>query len=356
MKNIKWIVLIFLSAIISSTSVMGQAANATIQVLPANSGQVAVNDFLDLRIDIGNTGPDGYGAARLRPLVTVPGSVTFIASILQPPLPLGWTILSNTGAQLRLCNTADPLGVNQNRTITLRVQAGNTTTPPQTFQGQMNFGNGTTCANFAAVPGGNNIVDDIATSTIQVVAAPLPLTLLSFEGTLKNCEPMLDWVTESEINTDYFEIQKNEASSNNNWVPIGQADAKGTGSTKSYYKYVDKRLGTSRDVALYRLKIIDKDGAFKYSDAIKVNLSCSTKNISIFPNPVENGKLNVNINGYGNNVTAVLINSTGQSIKQFILSNGNNQLNVPEIPSGIYVLKIGDDVKTSSTVKIFINR
>lgn len=171
MKLIKIFIAFCLAAFFMTSTVMGQQANATIQVLPGNSGQVPVNGILSLQITVGNTGTDPYGSARLRPLVTVPGSVTFLANALQDGLPVGWTILTNTGSQLRICNTTDPLGSTQSRTIFLKVQAGPTVTVPQTFQGQINFGNGTTCANGPATPGGNNIADDAASSTIEVIAA-----------------------------------------------------------------------------------------------------------------------------------------------------------------------------------------
>ena len=352
MKHFKLLVVFAFSTLSVTSNLTGQV-NPFLNVLPSNSGQVVVNGSIDIIVSIGNTGTANIPVSKLRPNFVLLNTVSFSANALQTGLPSAWTILSNSGSQLRICNSGDVIGGSENRTIILKVTGGPAVAAPQFFNGVINFGNGTICATGTQVTS-DNPADNNSQSTIEVIAEPLPLTLLSFKGTLNGCEPLLSWVTESEINTDYFEIIKNEVSSNNNWIHVGQVDAKGSGTTKSFYTHLENSLSTNKDVALHRLKIIDKDGAFKYIDAIKVDLTCSTKNISVFPNPVENGKFNVNINGYGNDVIAVLINSTGQSIKQYILSNGNNQLNVSEISSGIYLLKIGDDVKTSSTVKIFI--
>ena len=89
---------------------------------------------------IGNTGPiSTIAQAKLRPIIQIPTSVTFLSTPQQLGLPAGWTILSNNGSQLRLCNSSDPIPVNTSRIIILKAQ-GVTVTPAQTFSGNINFG------------------------------------------------------------------------------------------------------------------------------------------------------------------------------------------------------------------------
>lgn len=184
MKIIKILMLFCLGALLIASTAKGQAnVNPGIAVLPANSGIVSVGANLDLLITVGATGTGTVAQAKLRPVVTVPASVTFLPDAQQTGLPAGWTILSNIGSQLRICNTSDPVAGGTSRNIILKV-SGVTVAPGQTFSGQMNFGNGTTCAAGTA-PANNNTADDFATSTIQVIpAVACAITASATAGTI----------------------------------------------------------------------------------------------------------------------------------------------------------------------------
>jgi len=171
MKKLKLIMLFCIGTSFIAPKSFGQA-NPFINVLPSNSGIVSVGATIDIVVTIGNTGPiSTIAQAKLRPIIQVPASVTFLPNAQQVGLPAGWTILSNTGSQLRLCNSTDPIPVSTSRTITLKAQ-GVTITPAQTFSGNINFGNGTNCSAGTSIAG-DLISDNSATSTIQVVAPPV---------------------------------------------------------------------------------------------------------------------------------------------------------------------------------------
>ncbi len=178
MKQSKIIMLFCIGTLFIASKSFGQA-NPFINVLPSNSGIVSVGATIDIVVTIGNTGPiSTIPQAKLKPIIQVPPSVTFLPNAQQVGLPAGWTILSNTGSQLRLCNSADPIPVSTSRTIILKAQ-GVTVTPPQTFSGNINFGNGTTCAAGTSVAG-DLTTDNSATSTVQVVVPPVTLNLNVF--------------------------------------------------------------------------------------------------------------------------------------------------------------------------------
>jgi hypothetical protein len=167
MKILKQALSIFSIICVATFNTFGQA-NPFINVLPSNSGIVTTGATIDIIVTIGNTGPvSAVPQAKLRPIIQVPSSVAFLPSAQQTGLPSGWTILSNSGSQLRLCNSSDPIPVSTSRTIILKVQ-GVTVTGPQTFSGNINFGNGTTCAAGPTVAG-DLTTDNSATSTIEVV-------------------------------------------------------------------------------------------------------------------------------------------------------------------------------------------
>ena len=174
MKIIKLLMLFCVGAFLVASNAMGQA-NPTISVIglgttnPINAGEVAVGATLDLLVVVGNTGISSVVAYKLRPVITVPAIVTFLPDAQQTGLPAGWSIVSNTGAQIRICNGLDAIAGSSSRTIILKVQ-GVSIGGPSTFAGQLNFG-GASCAATGSAPSGNVTADDNATSTVTVVAA-----------------------------------------------------------------------------------------------------------------------------------------------------------------------------------------
>ncbi len=350
MKKIK---LAFLTLIVvfSTTSIFGQA-NPTIAVAPSDAGIVSVGAVNTLTITVGNTGVAGIAVSKLRPIITIPPSVSFQASATQIGLPTGWTILTNTGQQLRLCNSADIIAASESRTITLTV-VGVTIAPANTFTGQINFGNGTTCAAGASVSG-NNTADDFATSSIEVIAGVVPLSLTNFSATLKNCQPQLNWTTESEINTDRFEIERSNANGSD-WKFIATVSANGNSSSKIDYSYADKDFIVSSEKVFYRLKMIDKDGSYKNSKIIPVLGNCKTANVLVYPNPVQDGKLFISLTGTNGIVEATLSSISGQVILKNKITNGTNYLNVLNIADGIYVLNIKDTNGVDKNIKVSIS-
>lgn len=343
-------ILLFLLAA-ANIKLMAQA-NPSIAVLPANNGIVAVGATLSLSIDVGNTGVGSIPQAKLRPVVTLPGSVTFLPNGDQT-LPAGWSILTNTGSQLRFCNSTTTIDPSSNTTITLLVR-GVTITPPQTFSGQIAFGNGTTCAAGTSVSG-DLTADNTATSTIEVIAAPLPLTLLSFNATVNNCVPSLKWVTESEINTDRFEIESYQFNNNGTWKKVGEVTAKGT-LASSTYSFIDNTGYASKEKIQYRLKMIDKDGSYTYSEILPLLIDCNQITVQAYPNPVQDGKLYVNISGANGKTESILLSVSGQVVSRKTITNGTNVIDVSAIANGTYILNVVGANGMNKKVKVLINK
>lgn len=345
-------VVLTLATTFITLNVFGQA-NPFINVLPSNSGVVSVGGTIDIFVTIGNTGPvSTIPQAKLRPIIQVPPSVTFLPTAQQTGLPAGWTILSNNGSQLRVCNSTDPIPVSTSRTITLKVQ-GVTITPPQTFSGNINFGNGTTCAAGTSVAG-DLTTDNSATSTIEVIAGfPLPILLNDFSVKADHCIAQLNWSTSSETNSDKFEIEKSETNSVA-WKTIGSVKAQGYTSSNTTYYFRDE-TSISNSFVLYRIKMVDIDGSFFYSPVLNAQLKCDDQSLSVFPNPVINGKLNVSLSS-GKSVEANLSSMTGQLIRKIILEDGVNTIDVSELSSGVYFLNVKLAGGITRNVKIDVQK
>jgi protocatechuate 3,4-dioxygenase beta subunit len=93
-----------------------------------------------------------------------------------------------------------------------------------------------------------------------------PLELVSFEGGLENGKATLWWATTNEVNADYFDIEK--SADGISFSSVGTVNAKNTISTNNY-TFTDSN--TINGTSFFRLKMIDKDGSYKYSTVVALN-------------------------------------------------------------------------------------
>jgi len=108
----------------------------------------------------------------------------------------------------------------------------------------------------------------------------LPVELLSFTGQNIGDGNELKWVTASEINNSHFLIQRSYDGVN--FGTIGSISGYGTSNMQHAYTYYDS--GVESKNAYYRLKQVDFDGDYEYSNTIVVYYK-ENNNVHIFPNP-----------------------------------------------------------------------
>ncbi|MCB0514406.1 MAG: hypothetical protein KDC60_08255, partial [Bacteroidetes bacterium] len=121
----------------------------------------------------------------------------------------------------------------------------------------------------------------------------LPIELLSFTGYNDGDVNVLNWVTASERNSSKFEIEKSSDASTFEY--IGEVPAAGNSIIELGYNFIDPNPQFGDNY--YRLKMIDSDGTFKYSEIINIkvredNMGVQDGIIKIYPNPT-NGYLNI---------------------------------------------------------------
>ncbi len=113
--------------------------------------------------------------------------------------------------------------------------------------------------------------------------APLPVELTSFSAKVQGSAVKLVWKSATEVNSYGYEIQKK--AENNNWTKVGFVEGAGNSNSPRTYTFVDKNLvGGTKFV--YRLKILDIDGSFEYSDEINVEVKPNKfELLQNYPNP-----------------------------------------------------------------------
>lgn len=117
---------------------------------------------------------------------------------------------------------------------------------------------------------------------------PFPIELLSFEASLVGEDGWLQWVTNTEVNSSHFIVERS-LDRGMSFGQIGVVDAAGNSIVKKEYQFPDYNVtGISEDVVFYRLKMMDIDGTFKYSNTVQLRLNGEEIPVytTAYPNPV----------------------------------------------------------------------
>ena len=125
---------------------------------------------------------------------------------------------------------------------------------------------------------------ECAAVSIIPFGTALPVELLNFEVAKVGDVSELSWLTASETNNDFFAIERSVDGVN--FEEIGTVDGNGTTTSTSYYSFTDQ--SPVEGVNYYRLRQVDYDGSYEYSDIKWVEFSGSEGAISVFPNPFKN--------------------------------------------------------------------
>ena len=183
-----------------------------------------------------------------------------------------------------------------------------------------------------------------------------PVELTSFTAVSQNQQVTLNWSTATEINNHGFEVQRR--TTNSEFVTVGFVKGAGTITVQQDYSYTDKNIidGTYS----YRLKQIDYNGMYEYSDIIEVDVR-SLDNYSLeqnYPNPFNPSTKIAYVLKEKTNVKLLVMNALGEEVAILInqtQEQGYHQLdfNASNLPSGIYFYSLQTD-NFSETKKMLL--
>lgn len=159
----------------------------------------------------------------------------------------------------------------------------------------------------------SNTGDDVNPSLAGEPIA-FPVELSSFTAAIQNKAVVLNWATATEINNYGFEVER--SFDKTNWNKIAFKNGYGNSNSVKDYTFTDKDI-TKNGMYYYRLKQIDNNGDFEYSNIVEVNVNIPIKfEVSQnYPNPF-NPVTNISFNlPEANNVTLYIFNAIGQQIK-----------------------------------------
>lgn len=184
----------------------------------------------------------------------------------------------------------------------------------------------------------------------STLVTPLPVKLVDFSAAREGNTATLVWSTSEESNSDYFEVQR--SGDGKAWEKLETIVAKGESSVEAHYSAVDDSPLNGDN--FYRLKMVDKDGTFALSKIRNVQFDLKTA-YTLFPNPVSD-KLNLKSTEDWNSVSSIKIyNAQGVEVYASPLVPVK-EIEVKNLPSGTYVVKLSRKSRPSQSYKVVIAR
>lgn len=188
-------------------------------------------------------------------------------------------------------------------------------------------------------------------------ANPLPVELISFNASSEGSHNSVDWKSAVETNFNHYELESSEDGIN--FTKISTVNPMGNIATLNNYNYLD--FNPYIPITYYRLKMVDLDYTFKYSQVIAVeNGSNKTVTLVVFPNPASN-ELYVKLSAPNEKTATIDIKDIlGRTIylKTLELSQtaDNTYINTFNFASGTYIVNVLAGNSISENVKVIINK
>ena len=226
---------------------------------------------------------------------------------------------------------------------------------------------------FAVLDGGGNLLDPGSADQLYgpgfyrqgnfhilpLNAVPIPVRFLGFNAIKRNSDAILTWNVENESAiTDRYEIER--SLNGTTFAAVATVRARNNGSSTNSYEATDANIDNLRatgPMVYYRIKQIDRDGKFVYTQVRSIRLDGRTTQISVYPNPVRNNAT-LNLNLLEDAEVIVTINDAGGKQVQHLQLQGfrgNNIKNIDmsKFSAGSYMIKVqyGTEIKTIPVVK-----
>ncbi len=170
----------------------------------------------------------------------------------------------------------------------------------------------------------------------------LPVTITSVKAVVQNKHVSVSWTVENEINIEKYAVERSSDGINFERLVVVLPQSTSAGNN---YKITD--VSPLEGENFYRIKVYDRNGEIKYSTIAKaVIVKHTASGMSIFPNPVRNSKINLQLTNQASGLYKLtLSNNLGQVIytESKVSSNttGTIQINLPvQLQNGIYQLEV----------------
>jgi len=167
------------------------------------------------------------------------------------------------------------------------------------------------------------------------VNSPLPVTLIDFSASKLLNSTLVQWSTESEVNSDYFLLERSDNAID--YRLIEKLTAAGNSTDNHFYSVVDSKIAPYITY-YYRLRQFDYDGKSEIFGPIAINGSSKLNGIKVYPNPA---KETVYIDGLSSQTMVKLYRTKGELLfEKNNLSGERMQINIQQYEKGVYFLHL----------------
>jgi len=160
--------------------------------------------------------------------------------------------------------------------------------------------------------------------------AVLPIKLTNFFAERKGNNVLVSWKTESEINAKEYQLERNTGGG---FTRINTTAARNSAAA---YSFSDN--SGQKNVSQYRLRLIDNDGSFKFSNVVAVKGLASVSDFVVFPNPSMGGNTRVTIADVNEATTLQLVDYSGRLIKN--IPTSTSTIDLTGLKNGTYLIRI----------------
>jgi hypothetical protein len=182
---------------------------------------------------------------------------------------------------------------------------------------------------------------DVTSQSLSV--CPLDVELLTFKGRNQENRIRLDWVTATEQNNDYFEVQRLQEE---HYTTLGRIEGAGTSTHQHTYQFYDEHplQGTNQ----YRLKFVSNNGNVDYSNPIQLQFTGDLQFRLTSVQSRDNQQLKLDYIAPNSQSTQIKVyNVRGEEVvnKEVTPAKGVNthRINTNNWPKGMYVIKLEQD-------------
>lgn len=179
----------------------------------------------------------------------------------------------------------------------------------------------------------------------------LPVDFLYFKAKPAGSKVALNWATASETNNDRFEIERSQDGASFQYLGSVKAHGNGSSVVTQLYDAIDELPygGTS----YYRLKQVDRNGAFKYSGIAQVDFT-KRSYVNVYPNPATSLVILDASEDYLN-ASVKIVNMLGVEMSSIALSSYTSTLDISSLPSGLYYVII-DNGFSVNKIKLTVQK
>lgn len=184
----------------------------------------------------------------------------------------------------------------------------------------------------------------------------LPVELLTFGAEAREDHVAVTWLTQTERNSSYFEVER--SSDGEHFTPIGRVEAAGVSVSRIDYSLLDE--DPLDGMGYYRLRQVDKDGTFSFSNVVSVQFRSSAAKLMVHPNPADERILVAFDRSWTGMLEVEILDGAGRRVKRskVQLEEGMSSfpLRIADIETGSYLVQIRSTDGSRSAIGRFVKQ